>query len=58
MTHDQTFSLIETRYYRTPYSFTLHSLDHSLPARRQDRLHVLWPLIDRLVPGETGLLAE
>jgi hypothetical protein len=28
-----------------------------LPARDQDRLHPLGPLIDGLVPGEVGLLA-
>jgi len=29
-----------------------------LPARRQHRLDLLRLLIDRLIPGETGLLAE
>lgn len=29
-----------------------------LPIRRQNGLHVLRPLIDRLIPGQAGLLAE
>lgn len=29
-----------------------------MPARRQDVLHFLWPLIDRLVPGQAALLAK
>ena len=29
-----------------------------LPARSQNRLDLLWSLIDRLVPAQTGLLAE
>jgi hypothetical protein len=29
-----------------------------LPARGQDRLHILWQLIDRLIPREASLLRE
>lgn len=29
-----------------------------LPARGQDRLHILRPLIDRLIPRKAGLLRE
>ena len=33
-------------------------IDRLLPACGEDRLHVLWPLIDRLIPCEAGLLGE
>ena len=47
-------STVPTRFTFHVYPFTVLSL----PARSQDRLHVLRPLIDRLIPREASLCSE
>lgn len=50
--------LFSLTYYPSPVMPSHSPLPHLLPVGRQNRLHVLRPLINRLIPGQAGLLTE
>ena len=56
--NNSTLTIHNSTLITTPHSSPLTFHDSLLPARRQNVLNLLRLLIDRLIPGETGLLGE